>query len=172
MNAKTTLLTALCVLTVSCAPNAHDTSQNANTPNTNEKTHMTAPAPLIKTVTSPHNYSDTLSRMTSAIEKRPLNLFATIDHAAGASKAGLTLAPSTLFIFGNPKGGSPLMSRNPKIGIALPLKMHVYQEGETVFISYTDITAVADSYGLDPDKLPVPNIVKMLEGLATEVTSN
>ena len=62
------------------------------------------------------------------------------------------------------------MSRNPQMGIVLPLKMHVYQDGDDVMISYTDIAAAAQSHGLDSDKLPIPNIVKMLSGLAAEVT--
>jgi len=84
----------------------------------------------------------------------------------------LELAPSKLFIFGNPKGGTPLMVRNPKMGIVLPLKMHAYQDGEAVKVSYTNIVAEAKAHGLDSAKLPIPNIVKMLDGLAAEVVGN
>ena len=64
------------------------------------------------------------------------------------------------------------MSRNPQMGIVLPLKMHVFQDGNTVKVSYTDIAAEAEAYGLDSAKLPIPNVVKMLDGLAAEVTAN
>ena len=50
--------------------------------------------------------------------------------------------------------------------------MHVYQNGDMVKVSYTDIAAAASSHGLDATKLPIPNIVKMLDGLAAEVTAN
>ena len=130
---------------------------------------MTQASPAIITVTSPHGFEDTVARVAASIEKRPLNLFAKIDHAAGAAKAELELAPSTLFIFGNPKGGTPLMARNPQMGIVLPLKMHVYQDGDAVKISFTDIVAEAKTHGLDSSQLPIPNIVKMLGGLAAEV---
>ena len=127
-------------------------------------------APAIITVTSPHNFETTISRAAAAIEKRPLNLFAQIDHAAGAAKADLNLSPSMLFIFGNPKGGTPLMTRNAQMGIVLPLKLHVYQDGAEVKLSYTDIALEAERHGLDTTQQPVPNIVKMLSGLAAEVT--
>ena len=124
----------------------------------------------IKTVASSHDFAETVTRLSAAIETRPLNLFAQIDHAAGAAKAGLDLAPSTLFIFGNPKGGTPLMTRNPQMGIVLPLKMHVYQDGDGIKISYTDIATEAEALGLDSAQLPIPNIVNMLDGLAAEVS--
>ena len=64
------------------------------------------------------------------------------------------------------------MKRNPQMGIVLPLKLHVYQDGDAVKISYTDIAAAAKTYGLDPAQQPVPNIADMLKGLAAEVTAN
>jgi len=117
---------------------------------------------------SRHTFDETVARLRGAIEKRPLKLFSEIDHAKGAASADLTLAPSTLFIFGNPKGGTPLMTRNAKMGIALPLKMHVYQDGDKVLVSYFDMTALVQSYGLDASEQPVPNIAGLLDGLASE----
>jgi len=148
-----------------CSPAAQTSDIESNT-----AMHATS-APAIITVSSPHSFEQTVSRAVAAIEKRPLNLFAQIDHAAGAAKAELSLAPSTLFIFGNPKGGTPLMTRNPQMGIVLPLKLHVYQDGDSVKVSYTDIAAEAKLHGLDSEQLPIPNIVKMLGGLAAEVTA-
>ena len=63
------------------------------------------------------------------------------------------------------------MTRNPQMGIVLPLKMHVYQDGDAVKLSYTDIEAEAKLHGLDSAELPIPNIKKMLGGLAAEVTT-
>jgi len=108
--------------------------------------------------TSSHSFKDTRARLRAGIEKRPLTLFAEIDHAAGASKAGLELEPSTLFIFGNPKGGTPLMARNAQMGLELPLKILVSSSG-------------GESYGLDANMLPVPKIVGLLDGLVKEVSA-
>ena len=167
MKTTTAVLISLSLLTAACSPAA-----SPQTPAKESNAAMTATArPAIITLISPHSFEQTTARVAAAIEKRPLNLFAKIDHAAGAAKADLILAPSTLFIFGNPKGGTPLMTRNPQMGIVLPLKMHVYQDGGDVKISYTDIAAEATLHGLESEQLPVPNIVKMLSGLAAEVTA-
>ena len=164
MKISTAILTSAALLTAACSA--------PQTSSIESKTIMTDTAsPAIITAISPHSFDETVSRVAAAIDKRPLNLFAQIDHAAGAAKADLSLAPSTLFIFGNPKGGTPLMTRNPQMGIVLPLKLHVYQDGDAVKVSYTDITAEAKSHGLDSEQLPIPNIVKMLSGLAAEVTA-
>ena len=164
MKISTAILTSAALLTAACSA--------PQTSSTESKTVMTDTAsPAIITAISPHSFDETVSRVAAAIDKRPLNLFAQIDHAAGAAKADLSLAPSTLFIFGNPKGGTPLMTRNPQMGIVLPLKLHVYQDGDAVKVSYMDIAAEAEAYGLDSAQLPVPNIAKMLSGLAAEVTA-
>jgi len=165
MKASILLLTSLSFVAVACTP-------DTTTPTASTESLVALTKTAVKTSTSPHSFPDTVARIEAAIDKRPLNLFTKIDHAAGAAKAGLKLAPSTLFIFGNPKGGTPLMSRNPQMGIVLPLKMHVFQDGETVKISYTDIAAAAESHGLDSSKLPIPNIIKMLDVLAAEITAN
>jgi uncharacterized protein (DUF302 family) len=122
---------------------------------------------LIETVSS-NNFADTVAKLRAGIEKRPLKLFAEIDHAAGAASIDMDLAPSTLFIFGNPKGGTPLMTKEPKMGIALPLKMHVYEADGKVMISYADMRLVAAQYGIDNSAQPIPNIADMLGGLAQE----
>jgi uncharacterized protein (DUF302 family) len=76
---------------------------------------------------SPHSFSDTVQRLEKAIESRGLVMFAKIDHAAAADKAGLTLRPTQVLIFGNPKGGTPLMQAAPTVAIDLPLKALVWQ---------------------------------------------
>lgn len=161
------LLTSLAVVTTGCSPAPSGSSPTINV----EAKKSEIQNPAIKIRVSPHDFSETVSRVDMAIGKRPLNLFAKIDHAAGAKKAGLTLPPSTLFIFGNPKGGAPLMQRNPEMGIVLPLKIHVFQDTETVKVSYTDIEREAVLHGLDVSKQPIPNIIKMLDGLTAEVTA-
>ena len=167
MKFQAATLMTLALFAAGCAPVQAPQSSEVES----KSAMSTIAAPAIITAVSPHSFEQTVSRAEAAIDKRPLNLFAKVDHAAGAAKVDLSLAPSTLFIFGNPKGGTPLMTRNPQMGIVLPLKLHVYQDGDAVKVSYTDITAEAKSHGLDSEQLPIPNIVKMLSGLAAEVTA-
>ena len=137
---------------------------------TQAKGHQTV-KPTILQKQSPHSFAVTEDKIREAIGARPLNLFGEVPHSKGAAKAGLELAPSTLFIFGNPKGGTPLMARNPEMGIELPLKIHVYEKDGVVMISYTDIAAVVESYGADATTLSTPKIAAMLEGLVGSVVA-
>jgi len=81
----------------------------------------------------------TTQRLVDALNAKGMNVFATIDHATGATKAGMTLRPTTLVIFGNPKIGTQLMHCAQATGIDLPLKMLVWQdEGGQVWVAYND----------------------------------
>ena len=123
------------------------------------------------TQTSPHDFNETLARMRAAIKNRPLKLFAEINHGAGAKAAELELDPSVVFLFGNPKGGTPLMQRNAQMGLELPLRMLVTQSGDKVMLTYMDMSVLTQSYGLDAAQLPVPKIVGLLDGIANEVVA-
>ena len=88
---------------------------------------------------SSHGPADTLARLRAEIKARGLTLFAHIDHAAGAREAGLPLRPTDVLLFGNARGGTPLMQAQQTIGIDLPLKALVWQDaaGKT-WLSYND----------------------------------
>lgn len=96
--------------------------------------------------------TDTMNRLESEVKARGLTVFARIDHAAGATAAGLSLRPTALLIFGNAKGGTPLMQSIQTIGIDLPLKVLVWQdEAGKTWISYNDPAWLAKRHGLGPD---------------------
>jgi uncharacterized protein (DUF302 family) len=46
-----------------------------------------------------------------------------------AHDSGLELNPLVLILFDNPKAGTSLMAQSPSIGIDLPLKFIVWQDG-------------------------------------------
>jgi uncharacterized protein (DUF302 family) len=114
---------------------------------------------------------ETMNRLEKAILGRGLTVFARIDHAAGTRAAGLALRPTELIIFGNAKGGTPLMQAGQETGIDLPLKALVYQDVQgKVWLAYNDPHWLADRHHL-PD---LPNIVlltKLLESLAAGATA-
>lgn len=125
----------------------------------------TAPAPqMMKAHHGPHivmvkssaDFDATLAQLQSAIDARGFKTFAVIDHAAGAATVGQDLRPTTLIIFGNPKGGTPLMLADQRMGLELPLKMLVAtdDQGETYLI-YEDMAHLFHEYGIDglPDNL-------------------
>jgi uncharacterized protein (DUF302 family) len=103
----------------------------------------------LHTIRSQHGPGETMSRLQAEVEAKGLTVFARVDHAAGAATVGLSLRPTELLIFGNAKGGTPLMQAVQTIGIDLPLKMLVWQDasGDT-WLSYNDPSWLAKRHGL------------------------
>jgi uncharacterized protein (DUF302 family) len=104
------------------------------------------------TIASKFGPEETLDRLKGEIAARGLTLFAAIDHAKGAQEAGLSLRPTAVLIFGNAKGGTPLMLANQTIGLDLPLKALVWQDrADQTWVSYNDPVWLARRYGLSPE---------------------
>ena len=105
-------------------------------------------------ITLRSNYApqETMNRLETEVKAKGLAVFARIDHAAGAAEVGLSLRPTELLIFGNAKGGTPLMQAVQTIGIDLPLKALVWQEASgTTWLSYSDPNWLAKRHGLGPE---------------------
>lgn len=125
--------------------------------------------PFMVTTQSVYDFDTTLARLTSGVDARGLKTFAVIDHAKGAASIDASLRPTTLVIFGNPKGGTPLMQAAQSIGFDLPLKALVHEDANgSVFISVSDIDALFDAHSDGPPPPPVAAISTMLSGLADE----
>jgi len=125
------------------------------------------------TTASRHSAAETLARLRAALKQRELTLFAQVDHAAGAASVGLVLRPTTVVIFGNPKGGTPLMQEAQTVGIDLPLKMLVWEDGfGRVQLSYNDVAWIAQRHGLGAAGAPaVAALNAALAAIAREVTA-
>jgi uncharacterized protein (DUF302 family) len=119
-------------------------------------------------VQSSHGPAETMERLVAEIRAKGLTVFARIDHASGAKEVGLSLRPTELVIFGNAKGGTPLMQSNQEIGIDLPLKALVWQDASgNSWISYNDPAWLAKRHGLGPEVEPS---VKAMTALLSAVT--
>ena len=114
-----------------------------------------------------------MDRLEAEIRVKGMTVFARIDHAAGAAEVGLPLRPTELLIFGNAKGGTPLMQSVQSIGIDLPLKMLVWQDAEGVtWISYNDPAWLAHRHGLDDSTKATVNVLTAaLNAIATTATT-
>ena len=97
---------------------------------------------------SRYSYSETIVRLSKAIEDGGNTIFATIDQSAAALGAGLTLRPTSLLNFGNPKGGTPLMDAFPFVAIELPLKLLVWEAHGSVSVAFVPMADVATRYGV------------------------
>ena len=93
--------------------------------------------------------SDVLARVEAIAREKGMTIFARIDFSGDAARAGLEMPAERLLIFGNPKGGTPLMQSAPSVGIDLPLKALIYQaaDGGTT-IAYNDPRYITERHGL------------------------
>lgn len=98
---------------------------------------------------SAYSFSDTLARLRSTLEGKGLRIFATIDHRAAAQSVGLDMPPTTVLIYGNPKGGTPLMVAAPDFALELPLRVLV-REGEhgKTYVTFNPSTTLEGKHGL------------------------
>jgi len=91
-----------------------------------------------------------MNRFEAEVRTRGMTAFARIDHAARATAVGLALRPTDLLIFGNARGGTPLMELVQTIGIDLPLKALVWQDASGItWLSYNDPNWLAKRHGLN-----------------------
>ena len=129
-------------------------------------------APGLTALQSALGPKQTADRLAAAIQARGLTVFARIDHAAGAADVGLTLRPTELLIFGNAKGGTPLMQAVQTIGIDLPLKALVWQdEADITWLGYNDPAWLAERHGIGPDHAAVAaGLAAALRAIAQEAT--
>ncbi len=77
-----------------------------------------------------HSVDETLERLNGIIGAMGVTVFALVDHSGEAAKVGMTMRPTKLLIFGNPKSGTPLMLASPSIAIDLPLKILVWEDAD------------------------------------------
>jgi uncharacterized protein (DUF302 family) len=97
---------------------------------------------------SRYSYADTVDRLSKAIAGAGNTLFAAIDQARAAETVGMKLRPTTLMVFGNPKGGTPLMETYPLFGLELPLKFLIWEKDGSVNVAYDRMAEIAKSYGI------------------------
>jgi uncharacterized protein (DUF302 family) len=118
---------------------------------------------------SRYSYPDTIDRLTKAISGAGNTIFATIDQAKAAQDAGLTLRPTSLIVFGNPKGGTLLMQAFPRFALELPLKMLVWEDDGSVKIAYAKMSELAARYGLSGEDALIAAMERALDSLSDAV---
>jgi uncharacterized protein (DUF302 family) len=113
--------------------------------------------------------TETMDRLEDQIQTRGLNVFAHIDHAAGAAEVGLTLRPTDLIIFGNARGGTPLMQSAQTVGVDLPLKALVWEDaaGRT-WVSYNEPSWIAHRHGVADQGSAVDKMADLLRAITRE----
>src|SRR4029077_3402992 len=115
----------------------------------------------------------TMDRLDAEIRAKGLNVFARIDHAAGATEVGLTLAPTVLIIFGNARGGTPLMQSAQTVGIDLPLKILVWQDSaDKTWLSYNEASWLARRHNVTGAEPVVNSLDALLTAIAKKAADS
>ena len=133
--------------------------------------HDFADAGLV-TLPSAHTVSETVVCLKAVLAEKGIHLFAHIDHAAEAANVGLSLRPTQVLIFGNPKAGTPLMQSEQIIGLDLPLRMLVWEDvmGH-VWLTYTEPHYMARHYRITDREKEVTALGASLTAVVHAVTS-
>jgi uncharacterized protein (DUF302 family) len=122
-------------------------------------------------VKSSHAVNETADRLEAALKEKGMTIFARINHAEGAKKAGMDLPATELIIFGNPKVGSPLMNCNRTVGIDLPQKALIWKdENGQVWLTYNDPQYLAKRHDLSKCMQVIKKVEKALSNFATAAT--
>jgi uncharacterized protein (DUF302 family) len=101
---------------------------------------------------SKYPVAETATRIEDVLKARGVTLFARIDHGGEAQKAGLTMRPTQLLIFGNPKAGTPVMDAAPTAAIDLPLKALVWEDAQgKVWVAHNSADYLARRHGIAPE---------------------
>ena len=104
------------------------------------------------TIPSRHSVNETVVNLVSLLREKKIKLFAVIDHSGEAKQAGMTMPETRVVIFGNPRGGTPLMLAAPSIAIDLPLKILVAEDASgSVKVSYNAADWLGQRHHLPDD---------------------
>jgi uncharacterized protein (DUF302 family) len=126
----------------------------------------------LTTIASSFSPKETMDRLEAEIRAKGMSVFARVDHAAGAAEAGLELRPTNLIIFGNARGGTPLMQASQTAGIDLPLKALVWQDaaGKT-WLSYNEPSWIAQRHHLGIKAEIVDKLAAALSAMAKKAAN-
>lgn len=134
---------------------------------------MTSIAPIadngIINKASNHSVDQTVENLKDILQAKGVALFALVDHSGEAEKAGLKMRPTKLLIFGNPKGGTPVMVAAPSAAIDLPLKILVWEDAQgKVWASYNSPSYLQQRHGIPQELLQNIAVAEALAAKATE----
>jgi uncharacterized protein (DUF302 family) len=112
---------------------------------------------------SAHSVEETVDRLEAVLREKNIHIFVRIDQRSEAEKAGIEMPAMELLIFGNPKGGTPLMIAEPTIGIDLPLKAMAWEDRDgKVWLSYNAPEYLQDRFSISEDLIKNISIIGAL----------
>ncbi len=122
----------------------------------------------IITKTSNQNFQDTYTKLKGIIHNKPnLKILLELDHQANAASVDLTLPPTKIIFFGNPKLGTPLMQSGSLTGLDLPQKILVTERNAVVSISYNDPNYLKDRHQITGQDEVLQKVITALDKITS-----
>ena len=121
---------------------------------------------------SEHSVAETMDRLEAIVQEKEFVVIARVDHAAAAASVDMDLAPNQVLVFGKPALGTPLMAKNPLIGIDLPIKVVVYEDADgKVWLAYAKPEAmIVERFGIEGEAERIEMMNKGLGGMTDAAT--
>lgn len=124
-------------------------------------------------VLSAFSVQETADRLERILTEKKMTIFNRIKHSEGADKVGIELRDTELFIFGNPKVGSPLMKCRQSVAIDLPQKALIWKDDKAqVWISYNDSSYLEKRHNINGCEKVLLKVGKALAGIASAAAKN
>ncbi len=118
---------------------------------------------------SKYSVAETMDRFENEAKAKGFTIVARVDHSAAAEKVGMKMPASQLLIFGNPKGGTPLMLASPTAGIDLPLKVLAYEDADgKIWLAYNAADYLKSRHNISGKDEVIANINKALDAIANK----
>lgn len=168
---KTLLVATGALVAASCTHIPASKSVPAQ-PHSPASTMTASQATGVISVPSDYSVKQTADRFEALIKDKGLTLFSRIDHQKNAQDAGLSLPPTQVIVFGNPKAGTPLMQCAPSVAIDLPQKVLINQDAaQNVWLSYNDPNYLKARHHMTACDKVLANITTLLGQLSTAATT-
>jgi len=148
--------------------------RGSNRPNSGNNSQNEMETPMAPTtnngiisIPSHHSVDQTVAKLKTILQAKGVTLFSLVDHSGEAEKVGMKMRPTKLLIFGNPKGGTPVMQAAPSVAIDLPLKIVVWEDAEGhVWLSYNSPAYLQQRHGVPQNLLPNISVAETLAAAA------
>ncbi|MGP4120659.1 DUF302 domain-containing protein [Psychrobacter aquimaris] len=160
-------IAAIALAVSSCASVENILNAPDKVPSMTETTKSINAEKGLVTLQSNHSVQDTADKLVSIIESKGMKVFARVDHQKNAQSAGLSLRPTQVIMFGNPKAGTPLMNCEQTVAIDLPQKILISEDADKkVWLSYNNPEYLKERHNIKGCDTEIDNIAKALNGVS------
>ena len=164
---KTISIAALALTLSSCASVENLLNSSNNSAAIKDMTTSVDGKKGLVTLQSNHSVKDTADKLVSIIESKGMKVFARVDHQKNAQGVDLTLRPTQVIMFGNPKAGTPLMNCEQSVAIDLPQKILISEDADKkVWLSYNHPEYLKTRHNIKGCDTEIANIAKALNSVS------